>query len=331
MAGAVVGARSKGVNMTRVLAVLGIVCLLSSGAMAQYFGRLLGQPWSDDDRATTYDHPMIEDGGHVNNDSSDTSVFAWDSFGRVRLIRQDQDSPIVGYRVLTIGLGTETPAFKASMDELDLTYGMYLGQVDGWKIGTMLGLGYSSTHPFVNTSGIFGIGHVTAEKAIDANDSFLLAVDYEANGALLPDIPLPGFAFVHRTKALTFLVGYPMSYVAWSPTPKWDVTAQYQVPYSWDLDGEYHVAKHFGFYSDAGNFFQGVVRSDGDITDRQFFQMSRVEAGIRLTFDPWIDSTIGIGYGFDQTISSGFDIRDMHGVSHLSNEPYLSFIVRGRF
>jgi hypothetical protein len=317
--------------MTRVLAVLGIVCLLSSGAMAQYFGRLLGQPWSDDDRATTYDHPMIEDGGHVNNDSSDTSVFAWDSFGRVRLNRQDQDSPIVGYRVLTIGLGTETPAFKASMDELDLTYGMYLGQVDGWKIGTMLGLGYSSTHPFVNTSGIFGIGHVTAEKAIDANDSFLLAVDYEANGALLPDIPLPGFAFVHRTKALTFLVGYPMSYVAWSPTPKWDVTAQYQVPYSWDLDGEYHVAKHFGFYSDAGNFFQGVVRSDGDITDRQFFQMSRVEAGIRLTFDPWIDSTIGIGYGFDQTISSGFDIRDMHGVSHLSNEPYLSFIVRGRF
>jgi hypothetical protein len=119
MAGAVVGARSKGVNMTRVLAVLGIVCLLSSGAMAQYFGRLLGQPWSDDDRATTYDHPMIEDGGHVNNDSSDTSVFAWDSFGRVRLNRQDQDSPIVGYRVLTIGLGTETPAFKASMDELE--------------------------------------------------------------------------------------------------------------------------------------------------------------------------------------------------------------------
>lgn len=317
--------------MTRVLAVMGIVCLLSTGAMAQYFGRLLGQPWSDDDRATTYDHPMIEDGGHVNNDSSDTSVFAWDSFGRVRLNRQDQDSPIVGYRILTIGLGTETPAFKASMDEFDLTYGMYLGQIDGWKIGTMLGLGYSSTHPFVNTSGIFGIGHVTAEKAIDANDSFLLAVDYEANGALLPDVPLPGFAFVHRDEHLNFLVGYPLSYVAWTPTPKWEMTAVYQVPYSCDVDGEYHVTKHFGFYSDAGNFFQGIVRSDGDITNRQFFQMSRVEAGVRFTFDPWIDSTIGIGYGFDQTISSGFDIRDMHGVSHLSNEPYLSFIVRGRF
>ena len=317
--------------MTRILAVLAIVCLFSSGAMAQYFGRLLGQPWNDDDRATTYDHPMIEDGGHVPNGSSDTSVFAWDSFGRVRLDLKDQDSPIVGYRVLTIGLGTETPAFKASMDELDLTYGMYLGQVDGWKIGTMLGLGYSSTHPFVNTSGIFGIGHVTAEKAIDANDSFLLAVDYEANGALLPDVPLPGFAFVHRTEHLNFLVGYPLSYVAWTPTPKWEVTAQYQVPYSWDLDAEYHAIKHFGFYSDAGNFFQGVVRSDGDSRDRQFFQMSRIEAGIRLTFDPIIDSTIGIGYAFDQTISNGFDIRDMHGVSHLSNEPYLSFIVHGRF
>jgi hypothetical protein len=317
--------------MTRLLAVMGIVCLLCSGAKAQYFGRLLGQPWSDDDRATTYDHPMIEEGGHVNNDSSDTSVFAWDSFGRVRLDKKDQDSPIVGYRILTIGLGTDTPAFKASMDEIDLTYGMFLGQVAGWKIGTMLGLGYSSTHPFVNTTGIFGIGHVTAEKAINENDSILLAVDYEANGALLPDVPLPGFAFVHRTTVLNFLVGYPLSYISWTPTPKFEVTALYQVPYSFDLDAEYHVAKHFGFYGDAGNFFQGVVRSDGDITNRQFFQMSRVEAGIRFTFNPIIDSTIGIGYAFDQTISNGFDIRDMQGVSHLSNEPYLSFIVHGRF
>ena len=105
----------------------------------------------------------------------------------------------------------------------------------------------------------------------------------------------------------------------------------HQVPYSCDLDMEYHVAKHFGFYSDAGNFFQGIVRSDGDITNRQFFQMSRVEAGIRLTFDPIFDSAIGIGYAFDQTISNGFDVRDMQGVGHLSNEPYLSFIVRGRF
>jgi hypothetical protein len=318
-------------NMSRLLGVMAIVCVLSSGAMAQYFGRLLGQPWNEGDRATTYDHPMVEEGGHVSNDSSDTSVFAWDSFGRVRLNKQDQDSPIVGYRILTIGLGTETPAFKASMDEFDLTYGMYLGQIDGWKIGTMLGVGYSSTHPFVNSSGIFGIGHVTAEKPIDANNSIMVAMDYEANGALLPDVPLPGFGFVHRSENLNMMVGFPLSYAAWTPTSKFELMALYQVPYSCDLDAEYHVAKHFGFYSDAGNFFQGIVRSDGDSTNRQFFQMSRVEAGLRFIFDPWIDSTIGIGYAFDQTISNGFDIRDMHGVGHLSNQPYLSFIVRGKF
>ena len=317
--------------MARFVGVMAIVCLLTSGAMAQYFGRLLGQPWDDGDRANTYDHPMVEAGGHVSDGSSDTSVFAWDSFGRVRLNRQDQDSPIVGYRILTIGLGTETPAFKSTMDEFDLTYGMYLGQIDGWKIGTMLGVGYSSTHPFVNTSGIFGIGHLTAEKPIDANDSIMVAMDYEANGALLPDVPLPGFGFVHRSETLNMMAGYPLSYVAWTPNSKVALTALYTVPYSCDLDLEYHVTKHFGFYSDAGNFFQGIVRSDGDITDRQFFQMGRVEAGIRVIVGTLLDTTIGIGYSFDQTISSGFDVRNLHGVGHLSNEPYLGFIVRGTF
>jgi len=317
--------------MIRLLAAMAVVCLLASGAMAQSMARLLGEPWIDHDLLATYDHPIVEDGGHVNNDSSDTSVFAWDSFGRVRLNRQDQDSPIIGYRILTIGLGTDTTKFKSTMDEFDLAYGMYLGQVDGWKVGAMLGAGFSSTHPFVNSTGIFGIGHVTAEKPIDANNSILLAVDYEANSALLPDIPLPGFAFRHHSEDLNITVGYPISTVAWTPTKKLLLTALYQVPYSADLDLEYSVARHFGFYSDAGNFFQGIVRSDGDITNRQFYQMSRVEAGIRVIFGRWIDSTIGIGYAFNQSISNGFDIRDIQGVGHLSNEPYVAFIVRGRF
>jgi hypothetical protein len=201
----------------------------------------------------------------------------------------------------------------------------------GWNMGVTIGGGYSSTHPFVSSNGAFQIGHLTAQKPIDEKDSFLLAVDYEGNGVFLPDVPLPGFAFLHHGGVVDFMIGYPTSYFAWMP--RWNVklAALYEAPYTFDVDMDCRMTKHLGVYSDAGNFFQGFVRDDADLDHRQFFLMTRIEAGFRCNFDPYWDGTIGIGYAFDQTVSNGYDIRDMRGVGHISNEPYLSFILRGGF
>ena len=319
------------IDMNRVLAAIAVVCFGAGGALAQSMGRLIAEPWGGNVCYVSYDQPIVEAGGHVKEDSSDTDVFSWDSFGRIRFDENDQKSVFVAYHLLTMGLGTDTPLFKAHMDEMNGLLGFHVGEVAGWDVGVAAGGGYSSTWPFVNSNGIFQIGHLTAEKPIDAHNSFLVAVDYEGNGSLLPDVPLPGFAFLHREKDMLLMVGYPTSKLKWKPSKHFQMTANYDVPYSADVDLDYRVDDHYGFFCNAGNFFHGFVRDDMDLDHRQFFQMTRFEMGVRCNFDPYWDGTIGIGFACNQNISNGYDIRDMRPVGHLTNEPYLGFILRGGF
>jgi hypothetical protein len=325
----------KGFTMKRTsilgLTLLFSVFVFSNVSRAQSMSRFTLDGWEDKDLAETLDHPIIEMGGHVNNDSQGTQMFHWDSYGRVRINRDDPDAPFFGYRVLFIDAATHSPAIRSTMDEFDLAVGLHLGQIGDWDVSTLLGAGYSSTHPFVNSDGYFGIGHVLAEYHFDDNNSFLLSADYEGNGGLFPDVPLPGFAFIHHEKKLDTMLGYPMSTIKWRPIDKLEITAQYNVPYTAELDVEYRLSKNFGLYSDSGNFFQGFATRDGTLDNRQFFQMRRTELGVRYIWDPWIDASLGLGYAFDQGYSRGFDVRDLQPLTHISNEPYLGIMVRGRF
>jgi hypothetical protein len=258
-------------------------------------------------------------------------MFHWDSYGRVRINRDDKDAPFFGYRVLFIDASTDSHIIHSSMDEFDLAMGFKIGQLGDWDLSTMLGAGYSSTHPFKNTTGIYGIGHLLGEHHFDENNSIVLSVDYEGNGSLLPDVPMPGFAYRHHEDKIDLMLGYPINTVTWRPLDKLEITAQYTVPYTAEVDVEYRVAKHFGLYGDAGNFFQGFVTPEGDITNRQFFQMRRGEMGVRFIYDPWVDASVGLGYAFDQGYSTGFDVRNLTPITHISNEPYIGIMVRGRF
>lgn len=321
-------------SVAQFLFAFSVTICLAGVAHAQSFSRLLQEPWNGNDLAETYDHPLIQEGGHLNGDahgSTDSQVIWWDSFGKVRFDRDDAYSPFVGYRVLTIGAGTDGRFVKATMDEIDAALGIHLGTFDGWHVGTMLGAGFSSTHPFVNSSGVFGIGHVTAEHPLDDANSILLSLDYEANAGLLPDVPLPGFAWIHRSRDFDALLGYPLNRIRWQPTERLQIGAQYNVPFSADLDAEYRIVPHFGLYANAANFFQGFVTASGDITDRQFYQMRRIEAGVRIIDQPLVDASIGIGYAFDQEFSRGFDVRDLHPIGHISNAPYIALVLRGTF
>ena len=308
-----------------------IVCILNPSARAQSMARDTLDPWHDKDLAITFDHPIEEMQGHASNAPSDSQVFWWDSFGRVRLDRNDPNSPFIAYRILTMDVGTDSRYIASTMDDLTLAAGLHLGQVAGWNITTILGAGYTGTHPFVNEKGTFGVGDLMAEHSLNADTSLVLAVDYAGDGGFLPDIPLPGFAFVHQSKTLDYTLGFPLNRVNWRPIDKLEISAAYTVPYTAKLDAEYRIQPHVGVYGLAENFFQGFVERGQDSTDRQFYQMRRVEAGVRIVFDPWVDVGVGIGYAFDQTFSRGFDIRDMQAFSRISNEPYIALVLRGSF
>jgi hypothetical protein len=76
---------------------------------------------------------------------------------------------------------------------------------------------------------------------------------------------------------------------------------------------------------------QGIVIAKQDTIDRQFFQMRRVELGFRLIYTPLVDAGIGIGYAFDQGFSEGYDVRSLRNIAHISNEPYISLVLHGKF
>lgn len=332
-------ARGSAVGALVLLAVF--LVSTSSIASAQSFSRLTLDTWNGTDLAQTFDHLIIQPSGQVNSapaGANDSQVFWWDSFGRVRLDRKNPDSPFVGYRILTIDAGTDSRFIRSTMDEFDIALGLHLGELAGWKFSTMLGVGYSSTQPFVHTTGVFGIGHLLAERSLGPNDSLVLSIDYEGNGGLLPDVPLPGFAWRHHLgDELYMMLGFPMSKIVWKPAPALEISALYTMPFSADVGIEYRLAKHFGLYANAGNFFQGFVTArsngqpSGDVTNRQFYQMRRAEAGVRIVLDPWIDASIGLGYAFDQGFSRGFDVRDLKAIGHISDEPYLAIVLRGTF
>ncbi len=309
------------------LIVLGFAGL----ARAQSNARATYDPWAGNDLAVTFDHPIEELGGHAKSAPTDTQVFWWDSFGKVRLDRHDSNSPFIGYRILTIDAGTDSRYIRSTMDEFAFSVGLHLGQVAGWNVTTVLGAGYSGTRPFLNEKGIFGIGDLMIDHPLNDNTSLVLAADYAGNGGLLPDVPLPGFAVVHHSPGLDFTLGFPLNRIIWKPIEQLELTAEYSVPYTARLNAEYRIQKHFGVYANAENFFQGFFVERGDVTTRQFYQMRRVEAGVRIIFDPLIDVGIGVGYAFDQDFERGYDVRHLSSISSISNEPYIAVVLRGTF
>jgi hypothetical protein len=306
-------------------------CLLSVSAFGQSMARLAEDPWNGTDMVSTYDHPIFENTGHVKGSTFDASTEVWDSYGRVRISRNDVNAPFVAYRIFTGNVDTDSPIIHPTMDDFELAVGLHIGEFDNWKIDTLLGAGYSGTHPFLNEKGIFGIGDITATRQITEKLSLLLAVDYAGNGGLLPDVPLPGFAILQHDEKLDFMLGFPVNRVIWRPWSDVTVTASYTVPYTGSLDVEYAAWKHVGFYGNAGNFFQGFTNARESATDRQFFQMRTVEAGMRFIFDPYIDASVGVGYAFDQSFSDGSDVRNLRPIAHISNEPYIAIMLHGRF
>lgn len=146
------------------LTLLSSLFIFCNVSRAQSMSRFTLDGWQDNDIAETLDHPIIALGGHVNNDSTDTQMFHWDSYGRVRINRDDPDAPFFGYRVLFIDASTHSQIIHSSMDEFDLALGLHLGQIGDWDLSTMLGAGYSSTHPLRKFDRLFR--HRTSPRRI---------------------------------------------------------------------------------------------------------------------------------------------------------------------
>ena len=196
--------------------------------------------WEPGDFGLTLDRPLYQSQAHLKNGAPgdktrNAQIFWWDSTGRFRFSKTNPDAPTIGYRYLTIAFDTNSPLLPDTLDEVSLAMGFHLGDLAGGNLGVVLGAGYSGDNPFADTNGIFGIGHLTWQRAIDKKTALELTLDYNGMNALLPDVPLPGFEYVHQGDPISFTFGFPNSSFEWKIIPQLKLDARYSAPYTADV------------------------------------------------------------------------------------------------
>jgi len=315
--------------------VVGIL-ILAAQALAQTDSRMVLEPWHKQSWGQTTDKVLYEQQGDATDGSGTAQVFWWDSIGRFRFSKTDPDAFTLGYRLLTTNFDTHSPSLPSELNKLSLGAGMTLTQSAESKVKLVGAVGYSGDQLFSDANGLFGIAHLIYEHDLGSDRALVLTVDYDGAGPLLPDVPLPGIQYVQRGETLSYAAGFPRSFVTCRLTDALTLDAGYEFPYQADVYLDQRIAGHFSVFTNFASFFDGFQLNKHADTDRLFDQMRRVEVGVRYNNpDIWkglsLDAAVAVGYAFDQSFFSGWDVRDLDKASGISDEPYIALIIRGTF
>jgi hypothetical protein len=321
------------------LALLVLAALVPTFARGQTDPRMLLDPWPTEQTwGQTHDDVLYQAQAHMKNeDGADAQVFFWDSTGRFRLHADDADSPLIGYRYVTFNFDSNSSVLPDHFDEVSVAGTLHLGELAGGSLSLLAGVGYSGNNPFADSEGVFGVGHLIWRKQIGDADMLVLSLDYNGVGALFPDVPLPGVEFIHRGGPLRLEVGFPRNSLAWSLSDSLILEAYYEVPYTADMTATQKLGGGVSVFGRYANFYNAFRLDDEPLTNRLFVQMSRAELGVRyvnphLVFDwAYFDFSLSVGYAFEQHVSGGFDVRNLHALDEISDVPYVGLVVRGVF
>lgn len=315
--------------------VLAATCLLALAlpATAQTAPSLLLKPWSKDaNRIETFDQPLLIGGGHTSDDVSDTNIFYYRSHGRIKL-DDAVDIPgfTFGYQAAVIDTGINHPAIPSGMTDISVAGGFELGQWEQWDLSMIAGVGMAADNHFRNSDAWYGIGTLNASRKLDEQSLLHVGLSYNGNRTFLPDVPLPYLMYQRRVSdTLAYSVGFPVSTLTWQPAEQVLVQVNYSIPIYLTGKVSYYLTKEWSIFAEYERDAHAFALSGND-SDRLFYEMERVTAGVTWSQSPNLSLTLGAGYAFDQEFSTGFDLRDTDNIVDLSDEPMLIFAVRGRF
>ena len=224
------------------------------------------------------------------------------------------------------------PLLQNNLTDVSIAAGVELGKYYDWQGGLTVGLGYAGDTPFGEGDAWYGKATLVLGRKLDKQTDMVFVVDYDGNRPILPDVPLPGFAYRHEhDPTLTYVVGVPVASVTWKPTDLITIEATWAMIDDFDARAEYEVAnelKLFGALEGRHDAFH-VEGLSGH--DRLLFHQRRAELG--LLWKPFEHTSLQIagGYAFGGEFSAGWDERDSELVADISDEPYVRFGFERRF
>lgn len=279
--------------------------------------------WTGNEWYQSWNSVFLENSSHVRNDSAPAQIGWVHDGGRVRLANTGRYSPTIAYNSLWMPLNTNSKLLPRQLDSQSMSFGTPLGQIGKLGFGVAVGAGYAGSTPYNDPSSIYGMALITTQYKFNPRDRLLVSLDYNGNRNFMPDVPLPSVEYAHISHRFTFIAGFPEIGVDWRPISRLRLAVDYYIYDDGTAKASYAIFPWMHVYSsfDASSWSFHVDSYHSD--QRLFFNMSRIEAGIKLiNFSHRASLTVGGGYAFNQAFSQGFDGRDESPVGQIANALY---------
>lgn len=261
--------------------------------------------------------------GHVKKSDESFALSQYQSQGRVRLTDEYKVNPTLGYDVLLLDLTTSNEAVPRNLSDVSLGFATPLKQFEsGWYLAGSVGVGYAGEELFDYGGGYYGKGTFIVGKEFDEQTSLLVALSYDGNRTVFPDVPLPAVVFTKIIDpTLELGLGFPFTTVRYRPTEKWLFEGIISIA---DVGGriEYDLTEKFSLFASAKSMRRAFRLEELEGNDRLLFEQRRAEVGVLFSPTKWIGITVAAGYAFNQEFGVGFDSRDTDLAYKFSDEPY---------
>ncbi len=318
-----------------LFSLLALVVCLAAPAAAQTNSALLIAPFPKERAIQAEAGGVFFESGHIAESEIDEKfqLSIFNAAGRVRLKPGDIKSPRIGFDATYLDIDSGFDPLPQRLLDQSVAVGFPVGQYKEWIFGASLGLGYAGDGGYGDGDAWYGLASFAAFWQMDDTSAFVFVVDYDGNRTFLPDIPLPGFAYIKRIgDKLEMTAGLPISSIRWEATEQLTLELAYSIPEDVRIDVGYEVIPHVTIFGRArqqrdGFFLDGLPENH----DRVLFEQRRAEAGVRYEPSEQVHVDLAVGYAWNTEFSEGFDSRETNEIADVSDEPYVRAGVELRF
>lgn len=265
------------------------------------------------------------EGGHAQKTDEDLRLSIYETQGMFRVSPGTLESPRIGYNFTYLDVHSSFDGLPERLIDQSVAVGFPIAKYDEWIIGASVGVGYAGDSFFGDGDAYYGLGALAAFKQLDETSALVFVLDYDGNRTFLPDIPLPGVAYIKRIdERLQMTLGLPVSSIRWEATKQLNVEIAFSIPEDLRVDIGYEVLPHLTIFGRGAQereaFFEDGLVSNHD---RIIFQQRRAEAGVRYQPCKAFNVDLAVGYAWGGEFSEGFDARDTEEITDISDEPYV--------
>lgn len=317
---------------------LALAFLLAAAPAATALGQAgLGQrlrDWPLDDQGLDLQADLYLFADTQTEADEDFELNMYKARGRARLDRDGTSrwDPTIGFDLVLLDIDSDNSELPERLTRQRIGVGARLGELAGWNIEAVAGAGFAGETPYADGDAWHAHATLAASKPLDERSRLMLALNWDGNRAIFPDLPLPSVVYQTQwNENLSIGLGLPYSSVKWTPTEKWELRLAGLPPISVKAIALYKLNRMIRFYGSFDSDTQPYQLADTREGDRLFFQQRRLEAGVIVGLQRWLSIRAAGGYAFSQEFSRGWHVIDTDQEIEIDSAPYLKLTADLRF